>query len=264
VTTDNKFDLILSGVWEEVKNLEIGVLYKTIFILAPDNAIDICDVFKIREYHCLDDDIQALDRIKIFQDVLDTFDPWKARLHFNIHKTLTKMIGKLIDNNDLIIKIIIGIGLIAIALYLLNPSRKQPTSRSQSQQSPATEIPKGDAILCLIIPTNQIDSTLQNILFPEVELTIEETKILIEKSDYFISCEERKLDDYTGGLNLSTATINYAEEGEMYIKILLAKGEDTIDREIKRSLSRNLPDSAIVQGVYLLNDLSNIAQFHRA
>ena len=264
MTNENKFDLILAEVWEEVKNRERGVLYKTVSILAPDNAIDICDVFEIREYHCLDDDILALDRIKIFQDILDTFDPWKARRHFNIHKTLTKMIGKLIDNNDLIVKIIIGIGLIAISLYLLDPSRKQPTRRSPPQQSPATEIPKSDAILCLIIPIDQIDSAFQNILLPEVELTVEETKTLIEKSDYFISCEERKLDAYTGGLNLSTAPINYAEEGEIYIKLLLAKGEDTIDREIKRSLSRNLPDIAIIEGVYLLNDLSNIDRFHRA
>jgi hypothetical protein len=261
VTNDNRLNRLVTEVWEEVKDLRRGVLYNTIFILNPKNPEDICQYFGIREYADLDEDIQTLDQIEIFQDVLNAFDPLKMRSHI---PKLFKPMKNLIDINDLSVKIIIGIGLIAIALYLLNPSRKQPTRKSTSQQSQAIDIPKSDAVLCLIIPTNQIDSILQNILLPEIELTVEETKILIDKSDYFISCADQKLDAYTGGLNLSTEPINYAEDGEIYVKLLLAKGEDTINREIKRGLSRNLPDSAIIQGVYLLNDLSNIDQFYRA
>lgn len=262
---DNRLNRLVNEVWEEVKDLRRGVLYKTVFILAPENARDICQLFDIQASDDINDDIQALDRIQIFQDVLNAFDPLKVRSRFNIYKLLQQPMGNLIDINALSIKIIIGIGLIAVALYLLlNYSQKKPTRRSSSQPSPIADVPKGDAVLCLVVPTNRIDPGLRNSLIPDVELTAEQTKLLIDKSVYFIACADRDLDNYIGGLNLSQSQINYAEDGEIYIRLFLLEGGKTIGKEIKRSLSNNLPDNAIVQGVYLLNDLSNIDRFHRA
>jgi hypothetical protein len=263
VKNDNRFNQLVTEVWEEVKDLKRGVLYNTIFILDSKNAEDICQSFRIREHADIDEDIQTLDRIKIFQDVLNAFDPFKIRPHINIHKLLKPM-KNLIDINDLSVKIIIGIGLIAISLYLLaNYQQKKPSRRTSSPSTIIDEI-KGDAVLCLVVPTNRIDPELWNSLLPDVELTTEETKSLIDKSVYFITCADRDLDNYIGGLNLSQSRINYTEDGEIYIQLFLLEGEETIGKEIKRSLSNKLPDSAIVQGVYLLNDLSNIDRFHRA
>jgi hypothetical protein len=264
VTTDNRCNRLVTDVWEEVKDLRRGVLYKTIFILDSENAEDICQSFGIREYAHLNEDIQTLDRIEIFQDVLNAFDPLQMRSRFNIHELLKKSMGNLIDINALSVKIIIGIGLIAIALYLLgNYQQKKPIRRTSSPSTIIDEI-KGDAVLCLVVPTNRIDPEFRNSLLPDVELTTEETKLLIDKSVYFITCADRDLDNYIGGLNLSQSRINYTEDGEIYIQLFLLEGEETIGKEIKRSLSNKLPDSAIVQGVYLLNDLSNIDRFHRA
>lgn len=258
---DNKFNRIVTEVWKEVKDLKRGVLYNTIFILDSKNAKDICQSFGIREYADIDEDIQILDQIEIFQDVLNALDPLNIRSHV---QKLFKPMQNLIDINDLNVKIIIGIGLIAIALYLLaNYQQNKPSRRTSSRSRVIDEI-KGDAVLCLVVPSNRIDIELWNRVLPDVELTKEETKSLIDKSVYFITCADRDLNNYISGLNLSQSPINYAEEGEIYIQIFLIEGEKTIGREIKRSLSNNLPDSAIVQGVYLLNDLSNIDQFHRA
>ena len=256
----NRFDLILADVWEEVQDLKSGVLYRTIFILAPNNARDICQIFEIKESAHLNEDIQTLDRIKIFQDVLNIFDPFRVRHHQIIYGSLTNIAGM----NSITVKIIIGIGLTFIALYSLSRYQNQSNQRSSPRKPPVTHSPTSDAVLCLIVPTNRIDSEFRNILFPENELRRETTKLLLDKSVYFITCTEGNLDNYIGGLNLSQAQINYDDGGEIYIELLLPEGEDTIGQDMQRIISRNLPDVAIIKRVYQLNNLSNIERFHRA
>ncbi len=64
MATDNRFNLILDEVWEEVKYLKRGVLYETIFILDPQNAIHICEIFGIQKFDKFSEDIHALNHIK--------------------------------------------------------------------------------------------------------------------------------------------------------------------------------------------------------
>ena len=96
---------------------------------------------------------------------------------------------------------------------------------------------KADAFICLVVPTNRIDLLLHNLILSDQELTVEQTQYLIDKSVYFIACAEENLHKYVGGLNFSNARIDYAEQGDIYIKLFLPAGEDALNRKTKGSLS---------------------------
>lgn len=289
VTNDDRYNPILADVWEKVKDLHQGVLHKTIaiLILDPEDARDICVAFDIKESNKLDQDIQILNRINFFHEFLNF-----CRVRNNdrlSQKISTKTPGETMDNNndpvtvnDTIInkvinystykfsnysiKIIIVIALILIALYIVRQSRKQPNRGTQSVDQPAILTPKGNAILCLVVPNNRIESELRDLLLPlsVQELTEEYAKSLLDKSVYFLACNESNLNRYVRGLNFIQDPISIPEDGDMYIELLLPEGEDTIGKDIKRSLSRRLPNNAIVQRVELLADLDNIDEFYRA
>jgi hypothetical protein len=280
VIADNRFDRILDEVWKEVKDLKRGVLYKTIFILDPQNAIHICESFGIQEFDKFNDDIHALDRIKYLSDLLNE-TPMKQAINLrstgspeletftrgnsdNLTDKLSNLLG-FSNPVDLTIRLaIIGIALILVALYLLN-RRKQPNSQNISTQLPDSSIAKSDATLCLVVPTKRIDREFRNILLSEDRLTQEVTKALIDRSVYFIACENKDLDSCAGGLDLSNQPIDYDLNGDIYIELLIPLGGGTIDNDMKRMLLRNLPvNNAIIQKVKLLNTLSNIDRFHTA
>lgn len=166
--------------------------------------------------------------------------------------------------NHLEIASIISIALIAIALYTLkqgNRSSKQELSTANTIDNSTT-----DAVLCLAVPISRIDTELKKILIFESKLAVDEIKLLIDKSVYFIACDESKLDDYNRKtLNLSEESIDYTEDGDVYIQLHIPNGKAIIDQDLKRSLSRNLPDyKATIKDIAILNDLTNIDRFHRA
>jgi hypothetical protein len=267
VTNDDKYDLILIKVWRKVKHLRRGVLHETIMSLVPEEySRDICAAFDIKASAKPNEDLQTLDRIKIFHEVLNIFDPGKFRNNDFIYGGLKQMVGIGIDINGLIIKLIIGIALIVIALYIIDRFWKQSNRGTQSVQQPVILTPKGNAILCLVVPSNRIDSELRDLLFSSSvqELTDEYAKSLLDKSVYFLACNESNLNRYVRGLNFMQDSISITEDGDIYIELFLPEGEDTIGKDIKRSLSRNLPNNAITQRVELLADLDNIDEFHRA
>lgn len=271
---DNRFDLILDEVWKEVKDLKRGVLYKTIFILDPQNAIQICEAFGVQEFDKFSEDIHVLNRIKYLSDLLNEtpmkqlvilrstsspeLEPFTRGNSDNLTDKLSNLLG-FSNPVDLTIRFaIIGIALILVALYLLN-RRKQPNSQNTSTQLPDFSIAKSDAILCLVVPTKRIDREFWNILFSENRLTQEVTKALIDKSVYFMACDNKDLNSCAGGLDLSNQPIDYDLNGDVYIELLIPLGEGIIDNDMKRMLLRNLPISnAIIQKVKLLNTLSNI------
>jgi hypothetical protein len=175
------------------------------------------------------------------------------------------MLGIVIDINSLFVKIIIGIALILIALFVIDRYLKQSNRRSQAPQQRIPIPPKSNAILCLVVPQDRIELEIRDLLIPNRELTKEQTNLLIDNSIYFLACTESDLNSYVQGLNLSPDPLSSAEDGDVYIQILLERGEDTIGQEMKRSLAKNIPDrNAIVQQVYLLADLTNIDRFYRA
>ena len=280
VVTDNRFDQILDEVWKEVKDLKRGVLYETIFILDPQNAICICEAFGVQEFDKFNEDIHALDRIKYLSDLLNE-TPMKQAI--NLRNTVSSELEPLTRDNsdnltdklsnllgfsnpvDLTIRFaIVGIALILVALYLLN-RRKQQNPQNTSTQLLDSSIVKSDAILCLVVPTKRIDREFRNILLYEDQLTQEVTKALIDKSVYFIACENKDLDSCAGGLDLSNQQIDYNLNGDIYIELLIPLGQGIIDNDMKRMLLRNLPaNNAIIQKAKLLNTLSNIDRFHTA
>jgi hypothetical protein len=298
VINDNRFDLILDRVWEEVQYKKQGVLYKTISILDLENTDDICRKFGIDKNSYHKEDIQVLSRIKYLSDLLNTITMGleiystiinvgtTVSMAINTGITMFQSSDKNSQNNltevkafpennrnnlsefkitnELTIQFIIAIGLIVIGLYLWDRYRNPSNPASVSSQSSERYTPKPDAFLCLVVQTNRIDLELRNLLLPEEELTREVIKSLLDSSIYFVVSTAQDLDNYIGRLNLSNTQINYDEEGEIFIQILLPEGEDSIGQDMQRVISRNLPDVAIIQSIYLLNDLSNIEQFHRA
>lgn len=295
---DNRFDLILDRVWEKVQYKKQGVLYTTISILDPENTGDICRNFGIYKNSHHKEDIQVINRIKYLSDLLNTItmglEIYSPIINFsttvsmviNTGITMLQSPDKNSQNNltevkafpentqnnssefkftnDLTIQFIIAIGLIVVGLYLWDRYRNPSNPSSVSSQSLERYTPKTDAFLYLVVQTSRIDLELRNLLLPEEELTRGVIKSLLDRSIYFIVSTQEDLDTYIGRLNLSNTQINYDEEGEIFIQILLPEGEDSVGQDMRRVISRNLPDVAIVQGVYLLNDLSNIDQFHRA
>lgn len=280
MTTNNKFNTILDKVWEEVKDLKEGVLYKTIFTLVePEQAEYICDTFGIEKSDKFNKDIHVLNQINHLKDLLNK-TPMKQAI--DLRSTVSQEIEPFTRNNsdyltdklssllgiynpiDLTIRLtIIGIALVLVALYLLKFG-KQANSQNTSNQVSDSSIPKSDAILCLIVPTKRIDRELRNILVSGKQLTEKATKSLIDGSVYFIACADRDLDTCTGGLDLSNQ-IDYDLNGDVYIELFIALGEAIIGNNMKRILARNLPaNNATIQKVRLLNTLSNIDQFHSA
>lgn len=142
----------------------------------------------------------------------------------------------------------------------------RPNRRDRLSQPPVSHRTKDDAFLCLIVPTNRIDQSLRQVLFFDNKLTVDNTKLLIDKSAYFITCSYLDLDGYIRDLNLSKEPIDYSLNGDVYIQLFIPRGEDTINNDLKRMLLRNLPDNnAVVEEVYLLNAITrNIDRFHRA
>lgn len=280
VIADNRFDRILDEVWKEVKDLKRGVLYRTIFILDPQNAIHICEAFGVQEFDKFNEDIHTLNRIKYLSDLLNEtpmkqainlrntgspeLEPFTRGNSDNLTDKLSNLLG-FSNPVDLTIRLaIIGIALILIALYLLN-RRKQPNSQNISTQLPDSSIVKSDAILCLVVPTKRIDREFRNILLSKDRLTQEVTKALIDKSVYFVACENKDLDSCAGELDLSNQSIDYDLNGDIYIELFIPLGGSIIDNDMKRMLLRNLPvDNAIVRKIKLLNTLSNIDLFHTA
>lgn len=301
MATDKRFDPILDKVWENVKSRKQGILYTTIFILIPEEANVICEDFGIKPSNFLNEDIQTLHKIKHLSDLSNKM-PMKYAINLygaaitagNVVTTGIDAIKKLDKNsinnsteiqslpennsnistdnasyllgfkitNDLIVQFVIGIGLIVIGLHLWNRYRNQPNPSSISSQ-PTETTSKADAFICLVVPTNRIDPLFHNLILPGEELTVEQTQCLIDKSVYFIACAEENLYKYVDRLNFGKR-IDYAEQGDVYIKLFLPAGKDVINGKTKGSLSRNVLTNAIVKEVYLLKNLDNIEQFHRA
>lgn len=276
---DNKFDRILDDVWRGVKDLEKGVLYETISILYKENAVDICETFEIKKDARITEDLQTLNQIKSLRNpsnnipmepIIEMHDLAQAKIDSAIESSPDNIVVQGLNffrqnfTNHLEIASIISIALIAIALYTLKQG-----NRSSKQESPTANTidnPITDAVLCLVVPISRIDPALKKILVVESKLTVEEIKLLIDKSVYFIACEESKVDDYNRkALNLRQESIDYAEDGDIYIQIYVLNGQGIIGQDLKRSLSRNLPDGkATIKDIAILNDLTNIDRFHRA
>ena len=194
---DNRFDQILDDVWREVNHLEKGILYKTISILDKENARDICETFEIKEDARITKDLQALNQIKSLRNSSNN-TPMKPIIE--AHDLVQVKIDSVIENSpdnilvqgfnfirqnltkELEIASIISIALIAIALYKLKQGKR---SSHQEISSTATIIDNttGDAILCLAVPISRIDPELKRNLFFESKLTLEEIKLLIDKSN---------------------------------------------------------------------------------
>ena len=295
MATNNRFDPILDKVWENVKGRNQGVLYTTIFILIPDRkeAILICRDFGIEKSNLLSEDIKTLYRIKHLNKMpmkyvinlialgtaittgvgskpsgesnttnLTEIQSLPENNPSNLTDTTSYFLGIKITN-DLIVQLVIGIGLIVVGLYLWNLYRNKSNSSSIASQQTETDTSKADAFICLVVPTNRIDPLLHNLILPNEELTVEQTQYLIDKSVYFIACAEKDLHKYVDELNFGKQ-IDYAEQGDIYIKLFLPAGEGSINRRTKGSLSRNVLTNAIVKEIYLLRNLDNIDRFHRA
>jgi hypothetical protein len=276
---DNEFDRILDDVWRGVKDIEKGVLYETISILDKENARDICETFKIKKDARITEDLQTLNQIKSLRNpsnntpmkpIIEAHDLAQAKIDSAIENSPDNILVQGLNfvrqnfTNHLEIASIISIALIAIALYTLkqgNQSSKQESSTANTIDNSTT-----DAVLCLAVPISRIDPELKKILVVKSKLVVDEIKLLIDKSVYFIACDESKLDDYNRkALNLSEESIEYAEDGDVYIQLYIPNGKAIIDQDLKRSLSRNLPDcKATIEDIAILNDLTNIHKFHRA
>lgn len=297
MATNNRFDPILDKVWKNVKGRNKGVLYTIIFSLIPDQseAILICRDFGIEKSNLLNEDIKTLHRIKHLNKMpmkyaIDLIAVGTAvttgigsRVNASDKNNTTNLIeiqslpennsSNLTDKasyflgikitNDLIVQFVIGIGLIVVGLYLWNLYRNQSNPSSIAPQPTEIYTSKADAFICLVVPTNRIDPLLHNLILPDKELTVEQTQHLIDKSVYFIACAEKDLHKYVDELNFGKQ-IDYAEQGDIYIKLFLPAGADSINRKTKGGLSRNVLTNAIVKEIYLLRNLDNIARFHRA
>jgi hypothetical protein len=279
VVNDNRFDQILGDVWRKVEGRKTGVLHETISILDKQNARDICKFFEIKEDARITEDLQTLNQIKFLRNpsnntpmkpIIEAHDLAQAKIDSAIEHSPDNILVQGVNfvrqnfTNHLEIASIISIALIAIALYTLKQG-----NRSSNQESSTANIidnSKTDAVLCLAVPINRVDPELKKILVLESKLTVEEIKLLIDKSVYFIACEESKVDDYNRkALNLSGESIEYAEDGDVYIQMHIPTGEDIIGENVKGILSENLPDSkATIEDIAILNDLTNIDRFHRA
>jgi hypothetical protein len=277
---DNRFDRILDDVWREVKYLEKGVLYKTISILDKENAEAICKKFEIKNDARITKDLQALNQIKSLRNpsnntpmkpIIEAHDLAQAKIDSAIENSPDNILVQSVNfirqnlTNELEIASIISIALITIALYTLKYG-KQSSHQERSSRATIIDNPTSDAVLCLAVPISRIDPELKRILVVESKVTVEEIKLLVDKSVYFIACDESNLDRYNRkALNLSEESIEYAETGDVYIQLYVPNGEGIIGQDLKRSLSRNLPDyKATIEDIAILNDLTNIDRFHRA
>lgn len=277
---DNRFDRILGDVWREVNDLETGVLYKTIYILDKENAKGICETFGIEDDARITKDLQALNQIKSLRNpsnntpmkpIIEAHDLAQAKIDSAIENSPDNIFVQSLNfirqnlTNDLEIASIISIALIAIALYTLKQGKR---SSHQERPSRATIIDNttSDAVLCLAVPISRIDPELKRILILKSKITVEKIRLLVDKSVYFIACNESNLYRYNRkALNLSEESIEYAEDGDIYIQLYVPNGEGIIGQDLKRSLSRNIPDcKATIEDIAILNDLTNIDRFHRA
>lgn len=169
-----------------------------------------------------------------------------------------------IDNIS-IIKCATGTSLLLILIFWL-VRQKRLNARNMISPAFTTSTNKSDAVLCLVIPTKRISPVLWKILMTRQELTAENTKLLINEAVYFISCATLDLDNYIQGLDKNKEPINYDLNGDIYIQLFIPGGEKTTNNDLKRILSRNLPDgNVVIQEVCLLNTISeNICKFHSA
>jgi hypothetical protein len=251
---DNRFDRILDDVWREVKYLEKGVLYKTISILDKENAEAICKKFEIKNDARITKDLQALNQIKSLRNpsnntpmkpIIEAHDLAQAKIDSAIENSPDNILVQSVNfirqnlTNELEIASIISIALITIALYTLKYG-KQSSHQERSSRATIIDNPTSDAVLCLAVPISRIDPELKRILVVESKVTVEEIKLLVDKSVYFIACDESNLDRYNRkALNLSEESIEYAETGDVYIQLYVPNGEGIIGQDLKRSLSRN-------------------------
>jgi hypothetical protein len=201
----------------------------------------------------------------------DKYSMTEPKAKFVTENIFEKITANFIDfnkiYNDLIIKSTIGTSLFLLLIFIFwSIRRKRLNIRNIISPASTTSTNKSDVVLYLVIPTKRISPAIRQTLIPRQELTAENTKILINEAVYFISCATLDLDNYIQGLDRNKEPINYDFNGDIYIQLFIPGGEDITNNDLKRILSRNLPDcNVFIQEVYLLNTITeNICKFHPA
>lgn len=272
---------VLERVFNEVKDRKEGVLFTCIKIMAPENANEIVNHFSISRYASFDDDLQVLSESSSFQPILTKVEPMNIR-----NMPLIEWMKKPINwNSSFSVGLIIVSALVIISLWNLlrrddmkfggliangvkkiggKISRNQHAGRTEANDSMTPQYVERQADLCLVIPCKRVELFLQKYLRSSKSLSSDHAVALVNESVYFLATESAEND--ISKINLSDGWEDFPEGSDLLVYLHIPHGNDLIEVELKRSLSRAMSakEEITIQEIGLLNDLNNLEKFHRA
>lgn len=276
------YNSVLERVFNEVKDRETGVLFTCIGLIDKENSKEIIEYFSISSSASFYDDLQVLRENPSFQPILTKIDPMNIR-NFPLMELAKAPVNQ---NSSFSIGLIIVSALVIIGLWdLLGRDGmvfKQMMKRAGTLANSVKNIGKSQAIsaesnifsdsrqeecranLCLVVPCERIELSLQRELHPGGLLLPEKVVGLINNSVYFLA-EEPESNDISR-IRFEDSLEGFPEGSDLFVQLQILDGSNIIGADLKRSLSRAIStkEEITIKKIGLLNDLNNLERFHRA
>lgn len=263
---------VLENIFSKVKDRKEGVLYTCIKELDSDNASEISEYFKISPENSLGDDLQLLRHIPSFQPILARMDWLAAIKDIPLLRGLVEMTTMGIHsflNRNFLIGVVLFAALVILGFWSLmgrnNKSGGRGSRRRDNERASSHDV--GDsspASLCLVIPCNHIEPSLQKCL-SERNIRSRQTADLIDESVYFLVTEPAK--SYSPTIQLNDSWKDFPDGSDLFIQLHIPDRNDLTDVDLKWSLSRavSAKDQFIeIKEIGLRQDFNNLEKFHRA
>lgn len=272
---EEDYSHILKEVLHEVQDLDRGVLFTCITIMAPENSKEIIKHFAINPSASFYDDLQVLNKIPSFQPVLKRVEPMNMRSPY-----IEGLVRKPLDwSPSFSVGLIIVVALVIVSLYSFLGhndvwGRKQrgkveeqlkkvwPGNDRDNNQHTSSPQEKCGADLWLIVPCKRIDSFLKEDLLKK-SIPLKKTVTLVNDSVYFLA---KSIED-TNPPKIQTddGWKEFPEGGDLLIQLRISDGGDLIGEDLKRSLSQKIDakEEITIEKIGLLSDLNNLQEFNR-
>ena len=261
-----EFSSLIEKLFKDAQSSRKGILYSILTELDPSNAEEISSYFSISSSASIQQDLEVLSRSHDTQPLSERLGATDSDNDWPIIQFPKKIIMDF--NFNFFVGLILLLALGLIGFWTWRKLENEP-ARSQRGRSARDAMPpprKGISALCLVIPCNRIEPQLRNSLVPGENLPPRATTGLIGDAVYFLSDTPNAIEKCVYNLNLDDeGWTSFPEDTDLCIHLMIPEGSEMVGVDLKRSLSRKVPNSlAKIKRIGLLKDFKNLERFHRA
>jgi hypothetical protein len=274
------YEKIFDNVFPQVKDIQRGLLYKTIQILLreeeskeQEKTREICDQLQIKPNSRREDDYKVI--ANLIETVYIDRQAFAGFIHGKdiISELAIKFNTNVGVNEEEKMKwiiitacVLVGVGVSIQYLRETDRMRQEKANKKRerrAEQSKPTPPPPLPASLCLIVPASVVSSLR---LEENSKITVEMLSYLIDNASYFIGSTIEYANSNEQHLEASPAQNIIADsKQDTYIRIEVDNGRNLIGTRIRYKLKENLlPDANyIVRKIAVLRNLSGLEKFNR-